>query len=77
MSKTACDSYNMEQTVKPLRDFINNPVAHDIIHNGVTFQVAGLTDSSGFSESHEVRQPCQNISDSRNLYAGHSKEEAQ
>ncbi|XP_042476106.1 protein-tyrosine sulfotransferase isoform X2 [Macadamia integrifolia] len=49
------DSFDMEDVVMPLREFINDPVAHDIIHNGATFQVAGLTNNSYFSESHEVR----------------------
>ncbi|XP_043702627.1 protein-tyrosine sulfotransferase-like isoform X4 [Telopea speciosissima] len=49
------DSYDMEDVVMPLREFINDPVARDIIHNGATLQVAGLTNNSYFSESHEVR----------------------
>ncbi|GJT06444.1 protein-tyrosine sulfotransferase-like protein isoform X3 [Tanacetum coccineum] len=32
------DSYNMEEIVMPLHEFINHPVALDIIHNGATFQ---------------------------------------
>ncbi|OAY67344.1 Protein-tyrosine sulfotransferase [Ananas comosus] len=50
------DPYNMEEMVMPLHDFINDPVAHEIVHNGATFQVAGLTNNSYFSEAHEVRQ---------------------
>ncbi|KAG9445613.1 hypothetical protein H6P81_011741 [Aristolochia fimbriata] len=49
------DSYNMEDIVMPLHVFINDPRAHDIIHNGATFQVAGLTNNSCLDESHEVR----------------------
>ncbi|XP_068663444.1 protein-tyrosine sulfotransferase-like [Aristolochia californica] len=49
------DSYNMEDIVMPLHEFINDPIAHDIIHNGATFQVAGLTNNSYLDESHEVR----------------------
>ncbi|TXG73842.1 hypothetical protein EZV62_002421 [Acer yangbiense] len=49
------DSYNMEDVVMPLQEFINKPVAWDIVHNGATFQVAGLTNSSYLAESHEVR----------------------
>ncbi|XP_068666545.1 protein-tyrosine sulfotransferase-like [Aristolochia californica] len=49
------DSYNMEDIVMPLHVFINDPIAHDIIHNGATFQVAGLTNNSCLNESHEVR----------------------
>lgn len=33
------DSYNMEEVVMPLHEFINHPVAMDIVHNGATFQV--------------------------------------
>lgn len=33
------DPYNMEEMVMPLHDFINDPVAHEIVHNGATFQV--------------------------------------
>ncbi|KAI3957397.1 hypothetical protein MKW98_003118 [Papaver atlanticum] len=58
--KESYDSYNMEETVMPLHDFINHPVAHDIIHNGATFQVAGLTNNSCLSESHEVRHCVRN-----------------
>lgn len=29
----------MEEMVMPLHDFINDPVAHEIVHNGATFQV--------------------------------------
>ncbi|XP_010253702.1 PREDICTED: protein-tyrosine sulfotransferase isoform X2 [Nelumbo nucifera] len=49
------DSYNMEKIVMPLHQFINDPIAHDIVHNGATLQVAGLTNNSYFAESHEVR----------------------
>nr|GEW23446.1 protein-tyrosine sulfotransferase-like [Tanacetum cinerariifolium] len=49
------DSYNMEEIVMPLHEFINHPVALDIIHNGATFQVAGLTNNSNIWEMHEVR----------------------
>ncbi|OVA18066.1 hypothetical protein BVC80_1835g478 [Macleaya cordata] len=54
-NKESNDSYDMEEIVMPLHEFINEPVAHDIIHNGATFQVAGLTNNSCLSESHEVR----------------------
>lgn len=49
------DSYNMEEIVVPLHEFINHPVALDIVHNGATFQVAGLTNNSNIWEAHEVR----------------------
>ena len=32
-------SYDIEDIVMPLHKYINDPVAHDIIHNGATFQV--------------------------------------
>ncbi|KAF8403069.1 hypothetical protein HHK36_011163 [Tetracentron sinense] len=54
--KDKIDSYNMEAIVMPLHEFINYPVAHDIIHNGATFQVAGLTNNSNLAKSHEVCQ---------------------
>jgi hypothetical protein len=33
------DVYNREDVAMPLHEFINHPVAHELIHNGVTFQV--------------------------------------
>ncbi|KAJ6408751.1 hypothetical protein OIU84_008450 [Salix udensis] len=50
------DPYNMEEMVMPLQEYINDPRAHELIHNGETFQVAGLTNNSYFVESHEVRR---------------------
>ncbi|XP_050213527.1 protein-tyrosine sulfotransferase [Mercurialis annua] len=50
------DPYNMEEIVMPLHEYINDPIAHDIIHNGATFQVAGLTNNSRSAESHDVRR---------------------
>ncbi|XP_038970955.1 protein-tyrosine sulfotransferase [Phoenix dactylifera] len=52
----AHDSYNMEDMVMPLHEFINDPLAHEIIHNGATFQVAGLTNNSCLTKSHKVRR---------------------
>ncbi|XP_076887138.1 protein-tyrosine sulfotransferase-like isoform X2 [Bidens hawaiensis] len=49
------DSYNMKEIVMPLHEYINHTVALDIIHNGATFQVAGLTNNSNNQEAHEVR----------------------
>ncbi|KAJ0729254.1 putative protein-tyrosine sulfotransferase [Helianthus annuus] len=49
------DSYNMKEIVMPLHEFINHPVALDIIHNGATFQVAGLTNNSNKWDAHDVR----------------------
>ncbi|KAM7522357.1 hypothetical protein LguiA_012259 [Lonicera macranthoides] len=49
------DTYNVEDIVMPLHEYINHPIARDIIHNGATFQVAGLTNNSYIGESHKVR----------------------
>ncbi|KAL4576950.1 hypothetical protein LXL04_013051 [Taraxacum kok-saghyz] len=49
------DSYNMEEIVTPLHEFINHPVALDLVHNGATFQIAGLTNNSNVWRVHEVR----------------------
>ncbi|KAI3826489.1 hypothetical protein L1987_00537 [Smallanthus sonchifolius] len=50
------DSYDMEEIVMPLHDYINHPIALDLVHNGATFQVAGLTNNSNIREAHELRQ---------------------
>lgn len=39
----------------PLREFIGHPVAHELLHNGATFQVAGLTNNSKFGNATAVR----------------------
>ncbi|CAB4313061.1 unnamed protein product [Prunus armeniaca] len=49
------DPYNMEEIVMPLHKFINHHIAQEVVHNGATFQVAGLTNNSYLSEAHEVR----------------------
>ncbi|XP_047323139.1 protein-tyrosine sulfotransferase-like isoform X2 [Impatiens glandulifera] len=49
------DPYSMEDIVMPLHEYINDPIARDIIHNGATFQIAGLTNNSYLDDSHEVR----------------------
>ncbi|XP_027912068.1 protein-tyrosine sulfotransferase isoform X3 [Vigna unguiculata] len=49
------DSYDMEDFAMPLQEYINDPVAMDVVHNGATFQVAGLTNNSYIAEAHEVR----------------------
>ncbi|KAJ4726052.1 Protein-tyrosine sulfotransferase [Melia azedarach] len=49
------DSYNMEEVVMPLQQFLNEPLTWDIVHNGATFQVAGLTNNSYSAEAHDVR----------------------
>lgn len=35
------DPYNMEEIVMPLHEYIYDPIALDIVHNGATFQVNG------------------------------------
>ncbi|KAJ4763117.1 Protein-tyrosine sulfotransferase [Rhynchospora pubera] len=50
------DVYNTEDVVMPLHEFISHPIAHEIIHNGAAFQVAGLTNSSYLDDAHEVRR---------------------
>nr|GMD28421.1 protein-tyrosine sulfotransferase [Ipomoea batatas] len=49
------DPYNMQDIVIPLHKYINEPIAQDLIHNGATFQVAGLTNNTYMAESHHVR----------------------
>ncbi|XWS74293.1 hypothetical protein CRYUN_Cryun02cG0202600 [Craigia yunnanensis] len=49
------DPYNMEDIAMPLLDYINDPTAHEIVHNGATFQITGLTNNSYLPESHKVR----------------------
>ncbi|XP_022847397.1 protein-tyrosine sulfotransferase-like isoform X2 [Olea europaea var. sylvestris] len=49
------NSYDMEDILMPLHEFINEPIVRDIVHNGATFQIAGLTNNSHLAESHEVR----------------------
>ncbi|KAI3696952.1 hypothetical protein L6452_29607 [Arctium lappa] len=50
------DTYNMEEIVMPLHEYIHHPVALDLVHNGATFQVAGLTNNSNIRGAHELRQ---------------------
>lgn len=49
------DPYDMKDFAMPLQEYINHPAAWDIVHNGATFQVAGLTNNSYIAEAHEVR----------------------
>uniref|UniRef100_A0A0D3GD20 Sulfotransferase n=1 Tax=Oryza barthii TaxID=65489 RepID=A0A0D3GD20_9ORYZ len=49
------NAYDVEDMVMPLHQYINDPVAHEIIHNGATFQITGLTNNSYLSGAHEVR----------------------
>jgi len=38
-SSKKINAYDVEDMVMPLHEYINDPVAHEIIHNGATFQV--------------------------------------
>uniref|UniRef100_A0A0D9WM55 Sulfotransferase n=1 Tax=Leersia perrieri TaxID=77586 RepID=A0A0D9WM55_9ORYZ len=49
------NAYDVEDMVMPLHQYIDDPVAHEIIHNGATFQITGLTNNSYFNGAHEVR----------------------
>ncbi|KAL1558534.1 protein-tyrosine sulfotransferase [Salvia divinorum] len=49
------DPYAMEDVVMPLHEYINEPITRDIVHNGATFQLVGLTNNSYFAGAHEVR----------------------
>ncbi|OIV99329.1 hypothetical protein TanjilG_17139 [Lupinus angustifolius] len=49
------DSYDMEDFAMPLIEYIKHPAAGDLVHNGATFQVAGLTNNSYIAEAHKVR----------------------
>ncbi|XP_010557334.1 PREDICTED: protein-tyrosine sulfotransferase [Tarenaya hassleriana] len=48
--------YDMEEMLMPLHKYLDTPIAHDIIHNGATFQITGLTNNSHLSEAHEIRR---------------------
>ncbi|CAN1171879.1 Protein-tyrosine sulfotransferase [Linum perenne] len=52
---TSNNPYSMPEFSMPLLDYINDPIAHDIVHNGATFQVAGITNNSYYPEAYEVR----------------------
>ncbi|KAG8076800.1 hypothetical protein GUJ93_ZPchr0006g41044 [Zizania palustris] len=54
-SSKRVNAYDVEDMVMPLHQYINDPVAHEIIHNGATFQITGLTNNSYFNGAHEVR----------------------
>ncbi|KZV35170.1 protein-tyrosine sulfotransferase-like [Dorcoceras hygrometricum] len=47
--------YDMEDILMPLHEYINSPIAKDIIHNGATFQITGLTNNSYFVDAHKIR----------------------
>lgn len=47
--------YDMNEFAMPLHAFIDDPMAYEIIHNGATFQVSGLTNNSFLAESPKIR----------------------
>ncbi|XP_066375594.1 protein-tyrosine sulfotransferase-like isoform X2 [Miscanthus floridulus] len=53
--KVKAYAYDVEDMVMPLHQYINDPVAHEIIHNGATFQITGLSNNSYFDGAHDVR----------------------
>ncbi|KAI3959877.1 hypothetical protein MKW92_023799 [Papaver armeniacum] len=52
--KETKNPYEMKDIVMPFEEFINSAEAYDTIHNGATFQIAGLTNNS-YLEDREVR----------------------
>ncbi|KAL6516673.1 hypothetical protein OROGR_019978 [Orobanche gracilis] len=49
------NSYDMEDFLMPLHEYIHDPIARDLVHNGATFQITGLTNNSYYAEAHDVR----------------------
>ncbi|GAB2285112.1 hypothetical protein Dimus_019566 [Dionaea muscipula] len=54
-SQSSNNAYNMRGMAMPLHEFIYDPLVLDIVHNGATFQIAGLTNNSYLAESNQVR----------------------
>ena len=54
------DYYNFLAMSMPLHEYIHQPLAYDIIHNGGTFQVARLTNNSYLEEEQETPTMCFN-----------------
>ncbi|KAG0589112.1 hypothetical protein M758_2G245000 [Ceratodon purpureus] len=50
-------TYDAPTITMPLTEFIHHPVAHELVHNGATFQVAGLTNNS-YEEGSVVIRKC-------------------
>lgn len=49
-------NYDAGSFVMPLHEFIHKPLVVDVVHNGATFQVAGLTNSSYVKEAGKIRK---------------------
>ncbi|KAJ7235920.1 hypothetical protein O6H91_Y447900 [Diphasiastrum complanatum] len=52
--------YDVPSHVMPLHEFINHPLAQDLLHNGATFQVAGITNNSILPNAESIRK-CANL----------------
>ncbi|KAI5073307.1 hypothetical protein GOP47_0011320 [Adiantum capillus-veneris] len=48
-------NYDASSFVMPLHEFIHQPMVVDIVHNGATFQVTGLTNNSYIKEAGKIR----------------------
>lgn len=53
--------------VMPLAEFIEHPLAHELVHNGQTLQVLGLTNYSHWKEAAPVRQCLQGFQTTQKL----------
>lgn len=51
----AFSNYDASAFVMPLHEFIRQPMVVDILHNGATFQIAGLTNNSYIKEAGKIR----------------------
>ncbi|KAL3700329.1 hypothetical protein R1sor_018351 [Riccia sorocarpa] len=49
------NSYDVDSLVMPFHEFIYHPIAYELVHNGATLQVAGLTNNSYIKEAREIR----------------------
>lgn len=49
-------NYDASSFVMPLHKFIHEPMVIDVLHNGATFQVAGLTNNSYIKEAGRIRK---------------------
>eukprot|EP00475_Leptophrys_vorax_P001941 TRINITY_DN11111_c0_g1_i1.p1 TRINITY_DN11111_c0_g1~~TRINITY_DN11111_c0_g1_i1.p1 ORF type:complete len:421 (+),score=9.10 TRINITY_DN11111_c0_g1_i1:77-1264(+) len=54
--EASADMYSRAHLVMPLRDFIELPVVKDVVHNGATFQLAGITNNSVLPSARRLRQ---------------------
>ncbi|XP_002984138.2 protein-tyrosine sulfotransferase [Selaginella moellendorffii] len=47
--------YDVPAFVMPLKEFVDHPAVHELVHNGQTFQVAGITNNSYLKEANDIR----------------------